>query len=115
MQRLRMGTLVRAESISKQVEVDLSLSPRVNSVKPSRTVAITDHATALVQAGVPVIRLAAGEPDFDTPTVISEVTYHFLSNLTTSSVFPSLFPSSLGAGFIFRFFHFLWRCKFRLG
>jgi hypothetical protein len=36
-------------------------------------VAITDQATALVQAGVPVIRLAAGEPDFDTPVVIAEV------------------------------------------
>ncbi|KAM1057271.1 hypothetical protein ACFX13_031318 [Malus domestica] len=42
-----------------QVEVDFSLSPQVNSVKASKTVAITDQATALVQAGVPVIRLAA--------------------------------------------------------
>ncbi|KAM1256121.1 hypothetical protein ACFX1Q_030278 [Malus domestica] len=56
-----------------QVEVDVSLSPRVNSVKPSKTVAITDQATVLVQAGVPVIRLAAGEPNFDTPSVIAEI------------------------------------------
>jgi aspartate/methionine/tyrosine aminotransferase len=35
--------------------------------------AITDQATALRQAGVPVIGLAAGEPDFDTPAVIAEV------------------------------------------
>jgi aspartate/glutamate/aspartate-prephenate aminotransferase len=55
------------------VEIDLCLSPRVNSVKPSKTVAITDQATALALAGVPVIRLAAGEPDFDTPAAISEV------------------------------------------
>lgn len=55
-----------------RLEVDISLSPRVNSVKPSKTVAITDQATALVQAGVPVIRLAAGEPDFDTPAPIAE-------------------------------------------
>ncbi|CAL5326820.1 unnamed protein product [Camellia sinensis] len=34
--------------------------------------AISDQATALVQAGVPVVRLAAGEPDFNTPTVIAE-------------------------------------------
>ncbi|KAI3903130.1 hypothetical protein MKX01_027933 [Papaver californicum] len=54
------------------MQVDISLSPRVNSVKPSKTVAITDQATALVQAGVPVVRLAAGEPDFDTPAVITE-------------------------------------------
>ncbi|MBA0727227.1 hypothetical protein Golax_000239, partial [Gossypium laxum] len=63
----------KAESSSSdQVKVDISLSPRVNSVKPSKTVAITDHATALAQAGVPVIRLAAGEPDFDTPAIIAE-------------------------------------------
>ena len=91
MKRLRMGTLVRAESISKQVEVDISLSPRVNSVKPSKTIAVTDLATALVQAGVPVIRLAAGEPDFDTPTFVAEVTYPFLPNLAKISVFPFLF------------------------
>jgi hypothetical protein len=35
--------------------------------------AITDQATALRQAGVPVIGLAAGEPDFDTLAVIAEV------------------------------------------
>jgi aspartate/glutamate/aspartate-prephenate aminotransferase len=60
--------IVKAE----KVEIDLCLSPRVNSVKPSKTVAITDQATALALAGVPVIRLAAGEPDFDTPAAISE-------------------------------------------
>ncbi|KAJ9561671.1 hypothetical protein OSB04_006831 [Centaurea solstitialis] len=60
------------ENNSEQMELDTSLSPRVNSVKPSKTVAITDQATALVEAGVPVIRLAAGEPDFDTPAVIAE-------------------------------------------
>ncbi|WVZ26619.1 hypothetical protein V8G54_005163 [Vigna mungo] len=52
--------------------VDPSISPRVNAVKPSKTVAISDLATSLVQAGVPVIRLAAGEPDFDTPAPIAE-------------------------------------------
>lgn len=49
-----------------------SVSPRVNSLKPSKTMAITDQATALRQAGVPVIGLAAGEPDFDTPAPIAE-------------------------------------------
>ncbi|XP_060184881.1 bifunctional aspartate aminotransferase and glutamate/aspartate-prephenate aminotransferase [Lycium barbarum] len=65
------GSVVITQSMDR-VEVDISLSPRVNAVKPSKTVAITDQATALVQAGVPVIRLAAGEPDFDTPTAIAE-------------------------------------------
>ncbi|GAB4860998.1 hypothetical protein Ancab_036158 [Ancistrocladus abbreviatus] len=63
---------VISESSLEQMEIDISLSPRVNSVKPSKTMAITDKATALAQAGVPVIRLAAGEPDFDTPAVIAE-------------------------------------------
>ncbi|OVA14644.1 Aminotransferase [Macleaya cordata] len=67
-----LRTIVRADSSSDKMQIDISLSPRVNSVKPSKTVAITDQATALVQAGVPVIRLAAGEPDFDTPAVIAE-------------------------------------------
>ncbi|KAF5186315.1 Aminotransferase [Thalictrum thalictroides] len=67
-----MSVVTSAKNSSDVVEIDTSLSPRVNSVKPSKTVAITDQATALVQAGVPVIRLAAGEPDFDTPSVIAE-------------------------------------------
>ncbi|KAJ9670794.1 hypothetical protein PVL29_026994 [Vitis rotundifolia] len=71
-QSSRLDVMVRAGGTSEKTEVDISLSPRVNSVKPSKTVAITDQATALVQAGVPVIRLAAGEPDFDTPAVIAE-------------------------------------------
>ncbi|XP_050241798.1 bifunctional aspartate aminotransferase and glutamate/aspartate-prephenate aminotransferase-like [Quercus robur] len=58
--------------VVKATEVDISLSPKVNSIKPSKTIAITDQATALVQAGVPVIRLAAGEPNFDTPAPIAE-------------------------------------------
>ncbi|CAO2172222.1 unnamed protein product [Urochloa humidicola] len=63
--RTRMAA-VRAEA------VDTSISPRVNALRPSKTMAITDQATALRQAGVPVIGLAAGEPDFDTPPAIAE-------------------------------------------
>ena len=54
------------------MEAGISLSPRGNYVKPSKTNVITDLATVLVQAGVPVIWLAAREPDFDTPTVVAE-------------------------------------------
>lgn len=68
----KISAVVRTDIESDTMELDISLSPRVNSVKPSKTVAITDQATALAQAGVPVIRLAAGEPDFDTPAAISE-------------------------------------------
>ncbi|XP_058085224.1 bifunctional aspartate aminotransferase and glutamate/aspartate-prephenate aminotransferase [Magnolia sinica] len=69
---LTMQTLIRADGSSDSPRLDVSVSPRVNSLRPSKTMAISDQATALVQAGVPVIRLAAGEPDFDTPTVIAE-------------------------------------------
>ncbi|KAK7379453.1 hypothetical protein VNO80_04914 [Phaseolus coccineus] len=70
----KMVVVVKAKNKSDldDIEVDVSLSHRVNAVKPSKTMAISDHATALSQAGVPVIRLAAGEPDFDTPAVIAE-------------------------------------------
>lgn len=69
----RISAVVKQESGTQEMELDISLSPRVNAVKPSKTVSIMDHATALLEAGVPVIRLAAGEPDFDTPAPIAEV------------------------------------------
>ncbi|KAL4346140.1 bifunctional aspartate aminotransferase and glutamate/aspartate-prephenate aminotransferase-like [Arachis ipaensis] len=62
----------KKQSSTATMGVDDSLSPRVDVVKPSRTVAISDQANALVQAGVPVIRLATGEPDFDTSALIAE-------------------------------------------
>ncbi|CAA2949348.1 bifunctional aspartate aminotransferase and glutamate/aspartate-prephenate aminotransferase isoform X1 [Olea europaea var. sylvestris] len=68
----RISASVKTQSSSDTMKVDITLSPRVNSVKPSKTVAITDQATALVEAGFSVIRLAAGEPDFDTPAAIAE-------------------------------------------
>ena len=67
--------MVKAQGGPGQMDVDLTLSPRVNAVKPSKTLAIIDQATALLKAGVPVISLAIGEPDFDTPSVIAEVKF----------------------------------------
>lgn len=84
--RNKSSTICSAVVPESKMEVDTTLSPRVNAVKPSKTVAITDQATALVEAGVPIIRLAAGEPDFDTPAVIAEVAdlmtyiFYYLSN-----------------------------------
>lgn len=70
---LSVKTSARSElSADPMTPVDPTVSPRVRSVKPSKTMAITDQATALVQSGVPVIGLAAGEPDFDTPAAIAE-------------------------------------------
>ncbi|KAI6706116.1 hypothetical protein NL676_009078 [Syzygium grande] len=68
----RLTPMVKAQGGPGQMDVDLTLSPRVNAVKPSKTLAIIDQATALLKAGVPVISLAIGEPDFDTPSAIAD-------------------------------------------
>jgi len=47
--------------------MSIKLSNRVNSVKPSPTLAITARAAAMRAAGKDIIGLGAGEPDFDTP------------------------------------------------
>ncbi|MEF2278128.1 pyridoxal phosphate-dependent aminotransferase [Deinococcus sp. YIM 134068] len=43
------------------------LSARARSLKPSSTVAVTSRALELRRAGVDVISMSVGEPDFDTP------------------------------------------------
>jgi aspartate aminotransferase len=48
------------------------LSKRVESVKPSPTLAIDSKAKALKAQGIDVISFGAGEPDFDTPLNIKE-------------------------------------------
>ena len=50
----------------------VSLSKRVQKVKPSPTLAMTARAAKLKAEGKDVIGLAAGEPDFDTPAHISD-------------------------------------------
>lgn len=47
--------------------MDVQLSNRVNSIKPSPTLAVTNRAAELRAAGNDIIGLGAGEPDFDTP------------------------------------------------
>ena len=46
---------------------DISLSDRVQRIKPSPTLAITAKAGELRAQGKDIIGLGAGEPDFDTP------------------------------------------------
>lgn len=53
-------------------EVDQTLNPRVASLRESKTMALTDLARSMKESGLPVIGLAAGEPDFDTPAAIVE-------------------------------------------
>jgi aspartate aminotransferase len=48
------------------------LSKRVQSIKPSPTLAVTARAAALKAAGKDIIGLGAGEPDFDTPEHIKQ-------------------------------------------
>ncbi|XSG84892.1 MAG: pyridoxal phosphate-dependent aminotransferase [Methylohalobius sp. ZOD2] len=50
----------------------ISLSQRVNRIKPSPTLAITARAAAMRAEGHDVIGLGAGEPDFDTPEHIKQ-------------------------------------------
>ncbi len=50
----------------------LAVSRRVQSLKPSVTVAFTNRAKDMQRAGQDVLSFAAGEPDFDTPPQIKE-------------------------------------------
>jgi len=52
--------------------VTLSLSRRVQRVKPSPTLAVTARAARLKAEGQDVIGLGAGEPDFNTPEHIAQ-------------------------------------------
>jgi aspartate aminotransferase len=51
---------------------DISLSQRVQRIKPSPTLAVTARAAELRAAGNNIIGLGAGEPDFDTPEHIKQ-------------------------------------------
>ncbi|NWN90799.1 pyridoxal phosphate-dependent aminotransferase [Marinobacter adhaerens] len=52
--------------------MDLQLSSRVQAIKPSPTLAVTNKAAELRAAGQDIIGLGAGEPDFDTPEHIKQ-------------------------------------------
>lgn len=52
--------------------MSIQLSQRVQTVKPSPTLALTALANEMKAAGRDVIGLSAGEPDFDTPRHIKE-------------------------------------------
>lgn len=52
--------------------MSIKLSNRVQTIKPSPTLAVTARAAALRAAGQDIIGLGAGEPDFDTPEHIKQ-------------------------------------------
>jgi len=56
----------------EEIDLDAQLSRRVQLIKPSPTLAVTNKANELRAAGKDIIGLGAGEPDFDTPTHIKQ-------------------------------------------
>ncbi len=60
--------------------MDVRLSDRVNAIKPSPTLAVTNKAAELKAAGKNVIGLGAGEPDFDTPQHIKDAAIEAINN-----------------------------------
>lgn len=50
----------------------VTLSQRVQSIKPSATLAITKKVKELEAQGIKVLSFGAGEPDFDTPAAVKE-------------------------------------------
>lgn len=48
------------------------LAKRLSAVRPSATKAMTARATAMREAGIDVIALSQGEPDFDTPQSVQD-------------------------------------------
>ena len=51
---------------------EITLSQRVQRVKPSPTLAVSARAAELRAAGADIIGLGVGEPDFDTPDHIKQ-------------------------------------------
>jgi aspartate aminotransferase len=58
----------------------MQLSAALNRISPSPTLAITAKVGALKRAGVDVIGLSAGEPDFDTPDFVKEAAIEAIRN-----------------------------------
>ena len=48
------------------------LSNRVQKIKPSATMAVSDKAKQLKAQGVKIVSMGSGEPDFDTPVNIQK-------------------------------------------
>ncbi|MCT7358594.1 pyridoxal phosphate-dependent aminotransferase [Thalassolituus sp. 59MF3M-4] len=58
----------------------MQLSDRVQQIKPSPTLAVTNRAAELKAAGKDIIGLGAGEPDFDTPEHIKQAAVEAINN-----------------------------------
>ena len=60
--------------------MSIQLSKRVQSIKPSPTLAVTARANAMRAAGKDIVGLGAGEPDFDTPEHIKQAAIKSLND-----------------------------------
>lgn len=60
--------------------MSIILSAKVESVKPSPTLAVSNRATELKASGKDIIDLGLGEPDFDTPEHIKEAAIRAIHN-----------------------------------
>ena len=58
---------------------EITLSQRVQRVKPSPTLAVSARAAELRAAGADIIGLGVGEPDFDTPDHIKKAAGRFMT------------------------------------
>src|SRR5688500_5744336 len=67
LRRIRTGAQIHPEHRKMAF-----LADSLKRVKPSATIAVTDKARSLKQAGRDVIGLGVGEPDFDTPDNIKQ-------------------------------------------
>ena len=56
------------------------ISERLKKIKPSATIAISSKAMEMRAAGINVISMSAGEPDFDTPEFIKEAAKDAMDN-----------------------------------
>ena len=63
----------------EETELDLKISQRATSIKPSPTLAVSAKAGQLRAEGRDIISLGAGEPDFDTPEHIKEAAVQALN------------------------------------
>lgn len=60
--------------------MEVKLSTRVQNIKPSPTLAVTNRAAELRAEGKNIIGLGAGEPDFDTPEHIKDAAIQALKD-----------------------------------
>lgn len=79
------ATAASGASTGGEAVVDQTLNPRVASLKVSKTAQLTEAAREMKAQGIPVIELAAGEPDFDTPAPIVQV--HLSSGQTHTCIY----------------------------